>query len=273
MLHVAWQVEILLYIAYALVGVLSGIMGGLLGISGGAITVPCLLYIFQYIGIEQDFLMHFAIGTSLAAMVFNSISATYSHDKRGAVLWDIFRTMLPGLIIGSFLGALIARVLPSSFLQKIFGGFECLLAIYFFLPYRPEEIKEHKILFHGKWILRTLSFGISCISNILGLGGGAFMVPSLIACNVPTKKAIGTSAATGLLITFLGAISYLSLGMMQKNFPDSIGFLYLPAFIVISITTFLAAPYGTMLAHRLPTKLLRYIFAVVLIGVGVIMIL
>jgi uncharacterized protein len=263
---------LILYTTYGIIGIIAGILGGLLGISGGVITVPFLVFIFKYLGMPEQYIMHLAIGTSLGAMVFNATSATYSHHLRSGVLWHIFRLVLVSLIIGSLLGAVIARFIPSFWLQKIFGGFECLLAIYFFLP-RKEALEKQKTTIHAKWTLRTISFFVSLVSNILGIGGGTFMVPTLMAFDVPTKKAIGTSAATGLVISFMGAISYLYLGIREIHLPDCIGFLNIPSFIAISITTFLAAPFGTKLAHYLSTAHLRRIFAIALVAVGIAMLL
>jgi uncharacterized protein len=263
----------LLYVIYGLIGVVAGLLGGLLGISGGVIIVPLLVLIFKYNAFPPEYLMHLAIGTSLAAMVINSLAAAYSHHLRGSVLWDVFRSMLPGLIIGSLIGAVIARFLPSSFLQKIFGGFECLIGLYFLLPYRPPKGAEQKKFYQRKLALNGISFGVGSLSNILGIGGGTFMVPTLMTFHLPAKNAIGTSAAMGTLTSFIGALSYLSLGIMQKALPDSIGFLYLPAFISISITTFLFAPLGAKLAHHLSTVHLRRIFAFALLSIGVAMLL
>src|SRR5262245_7477923 len=122
---------ILTLIAYAVVGAAAGILGGLLGIGGGVITVPCLYYIFYLIGYPHQYLMLLAIGTSLAAMVFNTASSTWAHHGRGFVLWDVFRKMTPGLILGSIIGALTAKYLPETILEIIFGVFLCILAVNF----------------------------------------------------------------------------------------------------------------------------------------------
>ncbi|QVL56950.1 MAG: sulfite exporter TauE/SafE family protein [Simkaniaceae bacterium] len=256
-------------ISFGLIGILAGILSGLLGIGGGIVTIPLLLLIFNQLEIPSSAIMHLAIGTSLAAMVFNTLSASYSHYKKEAVLFDIVKPMSLGVIVGAIIGALIARIASSSFLQIFFGVFEALLGIRFLLP-EPKIVKERKR--PSFWGLSTISLGVTTLSTMLGLGGGIINVPILTHFNVPVKKAIGTSSALSFLISLFGALFFLLMGMHSTPVDDTVGYLYIPAFIIISIISFFAAPYGVKLAHRLPTKILKRVFGLVLLIAGAIMI-
>jgi uncharacterized membrane protein YfcA len=261
--------DFLILLAYALIGLLAGIIGGLFGISGGLVTIPCLVLIFHFLDFPKEVLVHMAIGTSLSAMVFNAIASAWSHHRKGGVIWPIVKAMLPGLFLGAIAGSLVARILSDTLLQDVFGYFECLMGIYFLLPFKEKNYEHH--LHPGTLGLSAIGFGIGGLSSVLGIGGGIITVPILLAIHVPMKKAIGTSAATGFLITFIAAIAYLILGYGKTTLPDSIGYLYLPAFLMIGIVTAFAAPFGAKLSSILPTPILRRAFAVVLFIAGVLM--
>lgn len=255
-------------LAYGLIGILAGVMAGLLGISGGLVTVPGLLLVFHFLGFPQGYVMQLAIGTSLAAMVFNSISSTWAHQRRQSVLWDLFLSLLPGIVLGSIAGASIAHLISGVILEVIFGIFAILVGLHFLRPTKVHDIPSR---LPSKIILGLIGFGIGGISNILGIGGGIITVPVLLAFHIQDKKAIATSAATGLIISFLGALSYLYFGIGETSFSYTVGYLYLPAFVIISITTFFAAPYGAHLTHILPTSVTKRIFGIALMGTGVLM--
>ncbi|MBI2743247.1 MAG: sulfite exporter TauE/SafE family protein [Chlamydiales bacterium] len=256
---------------YALIGTTAGLFAGLLGISGGVITVPCLFFIFRFLDFPQAFSMHLAIGTSLAAMFFNGVSSTLAHKKRNGVVWEIFKGMLPGIVLGSLIGAFFADRLSSVILEMIFGLFACLLGIHFLRPFFNPKAHQQKA--PGKSRLGLYGLLISFISNILGIGGGIITVPTLLHHQVPEKKAIGTSAATGMVVSLFGAIFYLYYGLDAISFPYSVGYLYLPAFIIISVTSSITAIYGAFLTSRLSPAHLRRIFGIALIAIGIIMLL
>jgi uncharacterized membrane protein YfcA len=257
-------------IAYLIIGFLAGILGGLLGVGGGVITVPCFYLIFYLLDYPHVYIMQLAIGTSLAAMVFNTLSSTWAHHKRLNVAWNVFRKMAFGLLLGSIIGALITEWLSTLFLEIIFGVFLCLLGIYF---WRAPHFKDESTHLPKVPLLFLWSSGIGGISNILGIGGGTLIVPFLTAHNMPAKKAIGTSAACSLLITSLGAISYLILGLKTAQLPEDVGFINIPAFLIVGIVSFLVAPYGAKLTDRFSVTYLRKIFSIVLLVTGLSMIL
>lgn len=256
-------------ISFALVGILAGLLSGLLGIGGGVVTIPLLLVIFKMIGVPMGAIMHLAIGTSLAAMVFNTLSSSYAHYKKEAILFHIVKPMTLGVIVGAFLGAMIARFASSHFLQIFFGCFELLLGIRYLLP-EPKIQKERTI--PRFWGLSIIALCVTTLSTMLGVGGGIVNVPILTHFSVPVKKAIGTSSALSFLISLFGAVFFLLMGMHTTRADDTVGYLYIPAFLIISIISFFVAPYGAKLAHRLHTSILKRIFGVALIAAGAIMV-
>jgi uncharacterized protein len=255
----------------AIIGLGAGILGGLLGISGGIITVPCLIYLFKLYGFPTVDLMQLAIGTSMAAMVFNAISSMKAHHDQGAINWSLVKRMLPGLILGCLVGAYLARLLPGTILELIFGCFAILLGIYFYRHKKLPDLGTPNL--PSKPILNSLGFGVGAISNILGIGGGTMTVPLFVRLKIPLKSSVATSTATGFIISFLGALSYLILGLGETYYEMTIGFIYIPAFIVLAVTTFITAPFGARLAHRLHTDHLKKVFAVCLVVVGIAMVL
>lgn len=258
------------YLSYAVLGVVAGILGGLLGIGGGVVTVPCLLYIFHLRGFPQAYVMHMAIATSLAAMILTTIAATWAHNKRKAVLWNVLKKMVPGLVIGSVAGAVIALWISDVVLEIFFGFFLCLLAFRF---YRQKTVKHSAHKLPNPLKLSLLSGCVGALSNLLGIGGGSLTVPMLTYFNISDKNAIGTSAATTLLTAILGSISYLIFGIGDVPAPDTIGLINLPSFIIIGVVTFFFAPYGAKLTQQISPQKVRKIFAIVLALTGISLIL
>lgn len=257
---------LLLYLAYVVIGSIAGILGGLLGIGGGIITVPCFLYLFHLLGYPQGDIMHMAVATSLAAMVFSTSAATWAHNRKKNVLWGVFFKMVPGLSIGSVLGAIIAIWLSGVLLEVFFGIFLCLLACRFYSQ-KPVEHEHHKLP-----SITILSFFAACIgalSNLLGIGGGSLTVPLLSTYKVSDKKAIGTAAATTLFTTLLGTAAYLLLSWHLTPIPGNMGLINTLAFLIVGLTAFVVAPLGVKLTHQLPSLKIRKIFAIVLALTGV----
>jgi uncharacterized membrane protein YfcA len=252
---------------YALIGIVAGFLAGLLGMSGGIVTVPCLLLVFTLMKFSSAAIMQLAMGTSLAAMVFNAISSTYYHHKEKSVDWALVKTMLPGLILGCAAGAFISYLLPTSALKIIFGVFSVILGLYFYHERALPDVERQMPA--GPTLLNAASFGVSTLSNILGIGGGTMMVPLFVALKMSMGTAVGSSAATGFIISLGGALAYLVFGLGETIYPHTLGFIYIPAFIVLSVTTFLSAPFGARMTHRIASDRLKKYFAMCLIAVGI----
>jgi uncharacterized protein len=256
--------DISINLIYLLIGIFAGFFAGLLGIGGGLITVPALLLIFHRLGFPAETIMQTAIGTSLAAMVFTSASSAWAHYLKKGVYWHIFIPLIPGIFIGSILGAFIVSILPSKSVALIVGISECLIGFYFFLP-KTTYGKEWD--FRG-WMFALVGVIIGIISTVLGIGGGVITVPILTVLKVPIRNAISTSAVTGFLIAIVGAISFLLLGFQHANKAETIGYLYIPAFLIIGVSSTLIAPIGARYAYIFPTEILKKVFGLLLIGIG-----
>ncbi len=260
------EIYIIAYCAYIVVGAIAGIMAGLLGVGGGVVAVPCLFLIFHLLKFPQAYIMHMAIGTSLAAMMFNTLSATRAHNQRKAVMWWLLKKIAPGLVFGGLIGSVIADYVSDVILQILFGIFLCVIGIMFFRRTKP-HLKEHNI---PKNPLLSLIFsGIGALSVVLGLGGGIFTVPTLLAFKVPQKTAIGTSSAITFLMTIIGSVAFLYLGLEKVEMSDSLGYINIPAFLIIGISSFFVAPYGVKMAHELPEQIVKRVFGIVMILTGI----
>jgi len=252
--------------SYLLLGAFAGTIAGLLGVGGGLIIVPVLVFIFTGHQFPVEVIVHIAVGTSLASIVVTSISSTWAHHKHGAVIWQVFWQLVPGIIIGSFLGALIADLMNANSLRTFFGVFELIVAAQMAMNIKPAP---HRQLPH---FLGTsgAGTGIGTISTIVGIGGGTLTVPFLVWCNTNMHKAVATSAACGLPIALAGAVAYTLTGLNEANLPSgAVGYIYWPAFIGIVATSMLFAPLGAKLAHRLPVNILKKVFAVLLAVLGI----
>ncbi|MFO7593915.1 MAG: sulfite exporter TauE/SafE family protein [Pseudomonadota bacterium] len=258
------------WIAYAGLGAFAGVLAGLFGVGGGLIIVPVLAILFTHSDMAPPVIMHLAIGTSLATIVFTSLSSVYAHHRRGAVQWPVVLRLTPGIILGAWLGAAVADRLPSESLRIIFGVFELLVALQMGLNLKASA---HRGL-PGRLGMGLTGGAIGSVSAIVGIGGGTMTVPFLQWCNVPMRQAVATSAACGLPIALAGALGFVVSGWNNLSLPPmSSGYLYWPAFTGIVIASVLFAPLGARLAHTLPAVQLKRLFALFLALLGLRMLL
>ena len=248
---------------YLLLGAVAGLLAGLLGVGGGLIIVPALLAIFSSQSLPAEQLMHLALGTSLASIVFTSLSSVYAHQQHKAIVWQAFWQLTPGILLGSYLGGWLASQLSSDFLRPVFALFEISVGLYMLSGY---QIHSHKT--SAGIAEQTLGGSIiGAISAIVGIGGGTMTVPFLLWQGQSIHRAIATSAACGLPIAIAGSLSYLVNGW-SAQIPAAAGYIYLPALLGIIISSMLFAPLGARLAHRLPVLQLKRIFALLLLLIG-----
>ena len=251
--------------AYLAIGAAVGFFAGLLGIGGGTIIVSSLALMFAAQGFPAAYVMHCAIGTSLAAIIAGAWGSFRAHDRHGAVDWATVKAMIPGLLGGVTVGALLARFLPAAFLKYFFLGFMALIVFQLVFNLRPKATRA----LPGRSGLAAMAVVIGLCSSWFGGGAAAVGVPFLTWCNMNTHRAIGTVAALGFPVAIAGAAAYAISGLNVAGLPPwSAGFVYLPAFLGISITSLAFAPIGVRLAHRLKGPTLRRIFAVFLLAVG-----
>lgn len=257
--------ELVIWPAYLILGMVAGVIGGLLGLGGGILIVPSLLFIFIWQGLPADILMHLAVATSLFTIVFTSISSSYAHHKHQAVLWPQVFLLAPGIIIGAVFGAFIADYISSDILRRLFGAFEILVALQIGLSVKPTAQRSLPTR-NGMLIAGG---GIGSLSTILGIGGGTLTVPFLIWCHVGMRKAVATSSACGFPIALAGTLTMIFTGLDSTSLPEhSIGYVYWPAAILILMTSVLFAPVGAKLAHSIPVDSLKRVFAIVLACIG-----
>jgi len=253
---------ILLYLA---VGAVAGLLAGLLGIGGGLIIVPMLTFAFTSQAIAYDHILHMALGTSLASILFTSISSMRSHHKRGAVIWPVVLKITPGILVGTFTGTWIAAMLSTNFLKGFFGVFLLYVATQMLLGIKPKPTRE----IPGTAGIFGVGSIIGIFSSLVGIGGGTLSVPFLVWCNTKVHKAIGTSAAIGFPIAVAGTLGFIVNGMRVTGLPSySIGYVNMGALAGIVAASVLTAPLGARLAHSLPIDKLRRLFAVLLYLVG-----
>jgi len=264
-----------LLILYLLTGCCAGFTAGLLGVGGGLIIVPMLYYIFssQLTGsaIETGQVMHMALATSLATIVITSLSSSYAHHKKQAVLWKTLRLLSPGIIAGAWAGGLFAARLNSGSLKSVFAMFELLMALLLLSGFQPgrhhQENRQSKV--SGKSAISG-GFIIGLVSAIVGIGGGTLSVPFLHWSGIRIKNAVATSAACGLPVALSGTAAYIYTGW-QHSFGhiSTLGYVNITAFLSISIASLIFAPFGVKLAHALPDKTLKRIFAIFLLVLSV----
>lgn len=247
-------------------GSFVGIIAGLLGIGGAGIAVPILTTMFIMDGLEVEKVVHIALATSLATVAITSFSSLRAHNKRNGVLWDIVKIMTPGVIIGSLIATYIMTKLNALYLSIFFTIFMAYMAIQMFLDIKPKPSRK----FLPARIQYVVSVLIGGISAMVSIGGGVINVPYLTWQNIDLKKAIGTSATIGFPIAISGTIGHIINGWDNTNLDAMmLGYIYLPAFFLISVCSFFTAPIGVKLAHTLPIKTIKKIFAFFLLAMSI----
>ncbi|WJV54064.1 sulfite exporter TauE/SafE family protein [Pectobacteriaceae bacterium CE70] len=249
-------------LAYLALGAVVGFMAGLLGIGGGGIMVPILTALFAIQGVQETHLVHMALGTSMAAIVVTAISSLRTHHQYQAVLWPVVWRITPAILIGTFTATWLAALLPTQVLAIFFSCFMAYVALQMVLNIKPKPNRQ----LPGMAGISLAGLSIGGISALVAIGGGSLTVPFLTWCNVRIQQAIGTSAAVGLPIALSGALGYMINGWSASGLPAySLGYVSLPAVVLISAVSFFTAPVGARLAHRLPVATLRKVFAGLLV--------
>ena len=252
----------LVVVGLLLLGCGAGFMAGLLGVGGGMVMVPFLTAFMLGQNIEPGIAVKMAIATSMATIMFTSLSSVRAHHKRGAVRWDIVRKLAPGIVVGSLIGSLgIFTFLRGSWLALFFGVFVAFSATQMLLGKKPKATRQMP----GTAGQLAAGGGIGMISGLVGAGGGFLSVPFMTWCNVAMHNAVATSAALGFPIAISNVLGYIIGGSGAEGVPEwSLGYIWLPALGIIVVASVLTAPYGAKAAHSLPVAKLKRIFAMVL---------
>ena len=245
----------------ALLGLCTGFLAGLLGIGGGMVMVPFVTFILGAKGFPADVLLKMAVATSLATICFTSITSVRAHHKRGAVLWPVVARLVPGILLGSALGAQVAVALPGRTLSILFALFVAFSATQMFLDRKPRPNRT----LPGTPGMLAAGGTIGVVSALVGAGGAFISVPFMQWCNVKIHNAVATSAALGFPVALAGTLSYAWAGRdLPQMPPGSLGYLYLPGLLVISLASMSMAPLGARTAHRMDIRPLKRVFALVL---------
>jgi uncharacterized membrane protein YfcA len=257
-----------LILTYLALGAFVGLVAGLLGIGGGGVLVPMLTAIFLSQNIPVEQVVHLALGSSMPCIMVTSLSSLRAHHANGAVVWPLVKLMVVGVVFGTFSATFIASMISSKILAIFFACFMAYVAIQMFSRSRPANQKSHQVITHheiNRIELMLTSIGIGSISAMVSIGGGSITVPYLTWRKIDIRKAIGTSAAIGFPLSIAGSLGYLLSGWAHTpSIPYTYGFINLPAVLVISITSFFAAPIGANLTQKLPVGTLKKIFALLL---------
>lgn len=248
--------------ALLVIGAFTGFAAGLLGVGGGMMLVPFMVFLFTHAGFADELVMKMALATSLTTILFTSIGSVRAHHQGGKVRWDLAKPMGVGCFIGTFLGANFAGALKSSWLEMFFALFVGYSAIKMFRATKPKPSRQTP----SQMILGLVGSGIGFISSLVGAGGGFLTTPFLVWCNVAMHHAIGTSAALGFPIAAGGLVGYVIAGWSLEGLPPwSVGYIYLPALAACAIASMITAPIGARTGHGMNVASLKRAFGVLLL--------
>jgi uncharacterized protein len=254
--------EPLLILELAVLGLGTGFLAGLLGIGGGMLMVPFITLILTGRGVGPDLAVKMAIATSMATIIFTSVSSVRAHHRRGAVRWELVRGLAPGIVLGGAVASMgVFSVLKGSWLALFFAAFVSFSATQMFLDRKPAPTRQVP----GTGGLLGAGGVIGFLSGLVGAGGGFVSVPFMTWCNVAIHNAVATSAALGFPIAVANVVGYVISGQgVQSLPPHSLGYIWLPALAVIACCSVLMAPQGAKAAHTLPVRQLKRVFASIL---------
>jgi uncharacterized protein len=250
---------------FIVIGCVVGFIAGLLGIGGGLTMIPLLTLLFTYEQFPPGDVLHIAVATSMATIVFTSIASVRAHHQHRAVLWSVFWRLAPGILIGSLVGPQIVSGMSTRLLSGVFVLFASYTGLRLIRNTLPKPTRE----LPGTLGLWFSGAAIGVISSMVGAGGGFISVPFMTACNVRLQNAVATSAALGLPIAAAGTVGFLIAGFRHPGLPPyTVGYIYLPALIAIVSASVVVAPIGVRMAHRWPAAQLRHAFAALMFGIA-----
>lgn len=253
-----------------LTGAAAGLLAGLLGIGGGAIIVPALIWLFALpppvgLGAEPGLIPQLAVATSLASVMATGAASSWTHHRHGAVAWPLVVLLLPGLLLGAWLGAFVAAMLPGPWLQRLFGVFLLYNGTRMLLGTRVQP----QAPLPGRLGMAAAGTGVGALSAMLGIGGGILVVPFLGRHSVAMHRAVATASACGVPLAIAGSIGFMLAGWSRAGLPaSSIGFVHWPTALALMAASVPLATVGARLAHRLPTTTLKRVFGVMLLVVA-----
>jgi uncharacterized membrane protein YfcA len=247
------------------VGAASGFLAGLLGIGGGAVIVPALLYALPLAGVSGPETVKIAIGTSLAIIIPTAIASAQAHAARGAISWEALARLTPGVMIGAMAGALLAAQISSQIVTAVFVVFALRTAWCMIVGARRSPTAAAPL--PGVITFFVKGLGVGALSSLLGTGGGALVTP-ILSRHVPLQRAIGTAAVIGLPLAAASVLGY-ALAEPPSGCPHGcVGYVFLPAVGAVGVAAVLTAPWGASIAHLVPAVALKRVFGCMLLVVA-----
>lgn len=254
------------FISCIFLGSVAGFLSGLLGIGGGLIIVPALVYLLPLLNISADLVMPIALATSLSSIVLTSSSAAYAHHRNSNIPWLLTRQLMLWVSVGAVLGAFVAGILSTKILTNVFSGAVLVLASYMLFSIRISKTRIMPTL----PIMRVVGLLTGIISSLMGISGAAILIPAFNYFGINVRHAIGIATVCGSMVALFGSIGYIVAGLNKNDLPPwSLGYVYLPALLGIILTSTLLAPLGVKVAGKLPVSTLKKIFAAFLILVSI----
>lgn len=255
------------YFFYLLLGAVAGFLSGLFGIGGGIIIVPFLIWLFSAQGFAPNLVLLMTVATSLSTIIFTAGASLKAHHHLGTVDWLVVKQLVPGILVGSLMGSVVADSLPTSLFKTLFAFFPLWVAFQMLKPYSPaldpDQPPDERNLIGAGGVIGTLC-------TLLGAGVGIITVPFLVKRRFNIRQAVAISSACGLPIAIVGSLSYIALGWGNAGLPSwTMGYIYIPAFLCIVTSSRIFAPMGAQLAHKLPTEKLKRVFALFLFAIGI----
>ncbi|TCP95951.1 hypothetical protein EDC44_10610 [Cricetibacter osteomyelitidis] len=256
---------LIFFLTCLLVGSVVGILAGLFGIGGGLVIVPVLVYLLPQIGVPETLLMSTALGSSFATIVITGFSSAQQHHRLGNIVWSAVKILAPVIMLSTFISGQFISRLPHYIMSKVFACLVVYLALKMIISIKTKP--------SGKTLTPTASAVggvlIGMASSAAGIGGGGFIVPFLNSRGIEIRKAIGSSAFCGALLGIAGCLSFIVSGWNVAEMPPySLGYVYLPAVVGITLTSFFTSKVGATLTTKLPVPVLKKAFAVFLLFVA-----
>lgn len=251
------------------IGVIVGLLAGLLGIGGGLIIVPALSYLLVHsLQLDTDLVMPMAIATSLSTIIFTGSSSAFAHYRLGNLSRYLVIWCGLGIAVGAVLGAQVASSISGHTLKNVFAVLVMLIALQMVLG--RSSMSSYTA---GKPTLGAVGAVTGFVSSLMGIGGGALLVPALVWFQVNVRKAIGCAALSGLIIALFGTVSFVVAGLDKPEMPaGSLGYVYLPATAGIVASSMVTAGIGARLGQKIDTRILKKMLAVLLVLVSIRMI-
>lgn len=253
------------WLVFPVLGVVAGVLAGLLGVGGGLVLVAALAWWLPRLGVPAESAMHAALASSLASIVLTALASARAHAARGAVLWPTVAWLVPGMLLGGWLGSGAAVRIDGDVLRWLVAAY-CLLAAGQLLLSKAVE-RPGGVVPRGP-AMSAAGAGIGAVSAVVGIGGGSMTVPLLVWRGVAPVRAVGTSSACGVAIGLGSALGYALHAPAGALDGPAVGYVYLPAAVGVALASVLAAPWGTRLAHRLSGSRLKQVFAGFLVAVA-----